>query len=166
MKIQFISYAKAALAALALASGVLAAQAAEGVGVIVVKADGTSYEIELAQVDRINFGSSDVEVVGTSGQSQEFAYADVDRIMLGSPLSGISFITSEGNIAVWPKTVSSTLNIAGAQPGTEVRVYTIGGQLAASGRCSDGTLTLDLGNAPAGVCIVAVGNFTVKIIKQ
>ena len=58
MKIQFISYAKAALAALALASGALAAQAAEGVGVIVVRADGTSYEIELAQVDRINFGTT------------------------------------------------------------------------------------------------------------
>ena len=160
-----LRHIKPLLTACALTFGVLIMHG-EVVGVIVVKADGSNYEIELSEVDRISFGTDEVAVVSTSGQTQEFAYADVDRIMLGSALSGIREITSRGDIAVWPRSVQSVLNVAGAEPGTEVRVYSLGGTLVASGRCPDGTLSLDLTSAPAGACIVAIGNHTVKIIKK
>lgn len=166
MKKSLFSYTRVLLAAAAIVVGCAAARAEATVGVIVVKADGSNYELELAQVDRISFGASGVSLVSTSGETEEFAYADVDRIMLASPLSAIRDITSRGDIAVWPTAVHSTVNIAGAEPGTEVRVYSLGGSLVASGRCQDGTLSLDLSSAPAGVCIVAVGNHTVKIIKK
>lgn len=166
MKKNLLSYLRTLLLAGAVSVGCAAAHAAETVGVIVVKADGSTYELELSAVDRIAFGTSGVAVVNTGGQSTEFVYADIDRIMLGKELTGISEISSGGDIAVWPSVVRNIINIAGAEPGTEVRVYSLDGALVAAGRCSDAALSLDLSSAPAGMCLVAVGNQTVKIIKK
>ena len=139
---------------------------AEGDSVTILAKDGTSFTAKIADVKRIDLGTDEVVLSTESGESATYSYADVDRIMIGATPAGISDITAQGNVAVWPTTVSSTLNIAGAEPGTTVNVYGINGALIATAKATDGTLSIDLSGAPAGVCIVSIGNHSVKIIKK
>ncbi len=139
---------------------------AQGDCLIVLTKDGHSYETKMTDADRIEINAGNVVLSKKSGDSQSYAYGDIDRIKVWAASAGIGDITAAGNIAVWPKTVTETLNVAGAKSGTPIRVYTLGGVLVASATATDGTVCVDLGNAPAGYCIVSIGNKSVKIIKK
>ncbi len=154
---------KPLLAALIMAP---AAAMAEGDAVIVLAKDGTSFEVGIPQVERIEFGSSQLSVKTRSAETTSFDYSDIDRMLIGAKRQGIAKLATDGNIAVWPTMTESAVNVAGAAKGAQVRIYTASGALVASATCADGTATLDISAAPAGVCIVAIGNKSVKIIKK
>ena len=166
MKKLFTHQIRHALAIAAIAAMSALPLRADGDSVIVLAKDGTSYTAKIADVKRIDLGA-DALVISTTGDvSTTYQYSDVDRILIGADADGIEGITSGGNIAIWPTVVTDNLNIAGAEAGTPVKVYGINGSLVAAGTTAEGTLSLDLSSAPAGVCIVNVGTKTVKIIKK
>lgn len=145
---------------------ILAAAASANAGnVIVITKGGDQYEVEVANFDRISFGETSLQMIPKSGDDTTVPYADVEKILFNST-SGISGIVKDGNIAVWPKTVSDVLYVSGAPEGTRVAVYSQNGMLITSGVANGETLTLDLQAAPSGVCVVSVGKESVKIIKR
>lgn len=133
--------------------------------VIVITKGGDKYEVAMANFDRISFGDTSLQVIPKSGDDTTVPYADVEKILF-SGTSGISGIVKDGNIAVWPKAVVDVLHIDGAPEGTRIAAYSQNGMLVASCVANGEAVTLDLSAAPAGVCIVAIGNESVKVIKK
>lgn len=140
---------------------------AEGDSVIILAKDGSSYVAKMVDVKRIELGDDGL-VLNTAGDASRatYLYTEVDRILIGAQADGMENVTADGNIAIWPTAVTSTLNIAGAEAGTPVRVYGVNGSLVASSSTTEGVLSIDLSSVSPGVCIVSVGTKTVKIIKK
>lgn len=135
--------------------------------IVVLGNDGSRQEYALSDVDRINFTDDAVAVTVKEGeQPAPVAYGDVDRILLNSTLSGILSAMADREVAVWPTVTTGAVNIMGAEPGTVYRVYTAGGSLALSGKTGQGQTVADLSGLPAGVCVLTLGNQSVKIIKK
>lgn len=149
-----------------LLSAMPAALSAQEKAVVMLAKDGQTYELALADVDRIDFGRSEVSMTGKSGGSKSMEYAQIDRILIGCDFSGIAGLTAQGDIAVYPSVTTGPLTIAGAPGGTRIAVYTLGGTKVKEARTSETMLTLDLSDAPSGMMIVQVGTRPVKIIKK
>lgn len=142
----------------------LAASATEP-KVVMLGKDGTSYDLALKDVDRINFSAAGAELLGNSGEHHAMNYADIDRILIGSTLS-VSDLTAKGEIAVYPSVTDGPLNVVGIEPGTDIYVYDISGRRITAVTAQDSAVTLDLSDAPAGVMAVRIGMHSVKIIKK
>lgn len=163
-----ISTLLAAITLTAASSLPLAMLADGGIGVAVVKADGTVHAVELDHIDRIDIADDNVTVHHRSGQSASHDIADIERIDIGVAVAGIDRVMEDdGDIAVWPTTVDNTLNIRGAAQATPIAVYNIGGACVATATAgTDATVTLDLSAIAPGAYIVTIGNHSVKIIKK
>ena len=141
-----------------------AAAAADTKMVVVVERDGSTYDVAMPEMDKIEFAGDGFMIIH-DGVSKWFDYSQVDRILLGAPATSVESIASEGRLVVWPSPAVDTVNIAGLPDGAETRAYTTGGVLVASAVSADGIARLDVTNAPAGTLIVAADGRTVKIIK-
>lgn len=146
-----------------------AALRAEGIGVAIVKADGSVHQVELQHVERIDIGPEAVTLHRASGQSVAHDIAQVERIDIGVDVTdGISQIAAAGDIAVWPTLVETSLNVAGAPAQAPISVYSVAGSAVAIANAnSGGTATLDLSQLPAGAYVVAIAErHSVKIVKK
>lgn len=159
---------KVIIAGLALGVALLlpSTMQAEGVGVAVIKTDGSTHHVELAAIERIDIASGALTIRHVSGSSSEHAYADIERMDIGVALSGIAGIVADGSVAVWPTSVRESVNVSGAPAGTRVTVYNIAGSAVASAVCGEGVLSVDLSALSAGAYIVSVGRQSVKIVKH
>ena len=110
-----------------------AAAIAQEQAVVMLGKDGSTYELALSEVSRIDFGTTEVTLTGTAGQSKAMPYADINRIL---------------------------------EAGTEIAVYDLNGILVRQTRAADTTVQLDLSDVAAGMMIVRVGKYPVKIIKK
>lgn len=166
MKKTFTHLLRHALAVGAIVAAPMLAWAGTGDYVVVLTQDGGSYETRISDISRIALGADKLSVVTADG-STDYSYSDIDRIDVGANSASIEAITAEGNVAVWPTPVTDLLHVNGAEAATPVKVYAVNGALVASGvTAADGSLTLDLTAAPAGVCVVAIGSHAVKVIKK
>lgn len=156
------------LAGLVVSSSLLipATLRADGIGVAVIKADGSTHNVEIADIQRIDIASDALTIHQNSGTSTGHAYADIERLDIGVALSGISGITADGSVAVWPTLVTESVNVSGAPAGTRVVVYNVAGSAVASAVAPDGTLSVDMSALSAGAYIVSVGKHSVKIVKH
>ncbi len=76
-------------------------------------------------------------------------------------LSELQAFTFNGAIA------GGMLEVGGVNAGTTVNVYSVAGQLAASGVAdTDGNASLDVSNLEAGVYVLQAGNNIVKFVKR
>lgn len=151
----------------ALAMMLVPATALAEKGVVLVKADGSQVQHVLGDVDRIAVGSQSVTLHHRSGDTHEVAFGDLDRILVGAEVTALSGILAEGDIAVWPTLTTGAVNATGLKAGATVEVYSIDGQLVAAAKAdSNGTATLDITSATAGIYIVAVEGNSVKIVKN
>lgn len=148
-----------------MALGVVSAPAADDSVVILAK-NGTSYTTKMADVKKIALGETSLVLTTAGGDEATYAYADVARILVWAEAAGITDAVARGEIAVWPTVVTDVVNVGGAEPGTPVKVYALNGSLVASATASDGTLSVNVAGAPSGVCIVSIGDKSVKIIKK
>lgn len=151
------------ISALAIAPAIVSAQ---GKAVVMLAKDGTSYELPLDKVSRIDFNPSEVALHGRGGEVKTMPYADINRILIGADPAGLTELFEKGEIAVWPSPTTGPLSIAGAEVGTLVRVYDQKGVLVASAKVGDDTLVLDISNASPGLAVVQIGNMSVKIMKK
>lgn len=147
-----------------LATAPLAALAEENCVVMLAK-DGTSYSLPIKDVNRINFGAAQVELLGNNGESNSLAYGSVDRILLNAELTAIDQIR-KGDIAVYPTVTTGTLTVAGVEKGTEIAVFDLSGRCVEKLVAASETLSLNLSSAAPGALIVKVGTRSVKIIKK
>jgi len=154
------------MAVAAVLAAVPIAAAGQGNTVVMLAKDGSTYELALSDVSRINFGAGAVELVGKSGDSKSMPYADVNRILIGGVPSGIADLIAKGEIAVYPSVTTGPLTITGADAGTEVSVYDLNGVMVCKAVATDAPLNLDLKDARPGMLIVRVGAYPVKIIKR
>lgn len=156
-----------AAASLALALVMPLSASADGIGVAVVRNDGTVHTLELSDVNRLEIGESSLYLHHVNGQATEHSYTDVDRVDIGVFVSGISSITQDGSIAVWPTLVETVLNVSGAEASVPVAVFSISGlQAATTNTDAHGNATLDLTSLQAGAYIATIGNHSVKIVKK
>ena len=132
-----------------------AAAIAQEQAVVMLGKDGSTYELALSEVSRIDFGTTGVTLTGTAGQSKAMPYADINRILIGSPKSGIADLIAKGEVAVYPSVTAGPLTIEGVE-----------GILVRQTRAADTTVQLDLSDVAAGMMIVRVGKYPVKIIKK
>lgn len=149
-------------ASVAFAIGASAEDA--GDAVIVLLDDGEKYETLISATQKIEFGDAAVSVV-TPDASESFEYQKIDKILIGAKPNSVASVISEGNIAVWPKAVTSTLNVAGVAPGTVINIYSANGQLFASRKSSGDTEVFDFSNAAPGVYVINIEKKSVRIIK-
>lgn len=142
--------------------------ATQSIGVIVIKSDGTTHELELEAIDRMEIGTQAVEIHHTSGTSSTHNITDIDRINIGVAVAGIDRVLADtGDIAVWPTTTTGNVYIKGAAAGTPIAVYTLSGQCVANAHTSsDGATTINIATLAPGVYVVAVGSHSVKITKK
>lgn len=150
--------------ALLMSIGV-SAFASTGSDVVVVTPAGDQYSVAMADVEAIQF-ESDGFTLKADGTDRYFRYDEVDRILVGAESSGINAIATAGRLAIWPSPVETILNVAGVEEGTDVKVYSLSGTLIATGRSNGGIVSLDMTEAPAGTCIVTVGERSAKIIRK
>lgn len=165
MKHSISHFMRQAILVSALATAPIIA-AAQGNAVVMLAKDGTSYELALDKVSRIDFNSTDVTITGKSGELKTMMYADVNRILIGSDGAGLSELLAKDEIAIWPSVTTGPLTITGADPGTVVLVYDQRGILVKNATASDEPLTLDISSASPGIVIVNIGNRSVKVIKK
>lgn len=143
-----------------------AAAIAQEQAVVMLGKDGSTYELALSEVSRIDFGTTEVTLTGTAGQSKAMPYNDINRILIGSPKSGIANLIAKGEVAVYPSVTAGPLTIEGVEGGTEIAVYDLNGVLVRQTRATDTTVQLDLSDVAPGMMIVRVGKYPVKIIKK
>lgn len=152
-----------------LAGAALSVQA-EGIGVAVIKADGTVHAVEFSALDRIAIESDAVTLHYQSGQAVKHTLADIDRINIGvnTAEGSIDQVLGQNEIAVWPTTVESTVNIKGAPEASAVAVYSAAGALLKSAIIKGSqTATLDLSSLQSGTYVLTIaGKHSVKIIKK
>ncbi len=165
MKHHIPEFLTKAVMASVLALMPLAAFAQEKAVVMLAK-DGSTYELAMSAVSRIDFGQTEVTMSGTAGQSKAMSYTDIDRILIGAPKSGLADLIARGEVAVYPSVTTGPLTIEGVEAGTEIAVYDLNGMLVKQTRAADTTVQLDLSGAAAGMMIVRVGKHPVKIIKK
>ena len=166
MKLTFTHMLRHVLAMGAVVAAPMLAWAGTGDYVVVLTKAGTSFETRISELDRISLGADKLSVITADG-STDYDYSDIDRIDLGANSAAIEAITADGSIAVWPSPVTDFLHVNGAEAATAVKVYAVSGALVASGvTTADGSLSLDLTAAPAGVCVVTIGSQAVKVIKK
>ena len=67
---------------------------------------------------------------------------------------------------MYPSVTAGPLTIEGVEAGTEIAVYDLNGILVRQTRAADTTVQLDLSDVAAGMMIVRVGKYPVKIIKK
>ncbi len=139
---------------------------ADGIGIAVIKADGSTHSVEISDIRKIDIASDALTIHHMAGNKTGHSYADVERIDIGVKLSGIDGIVADGSIAVWPTLVKESINVSGAPAGTPVAVYDLDGAVVASAKVTDATLSLDLSTLSAGAYIVVVGKQSVKILKH
>ena len=136
-------------------------------GVVVIAKDGTRPEAILPDIDRIDIGAASLTLHQLSGAKAEVAYADVDHILIGADVTAVKEIIKPGEIAVWPTKVTTSVNATGLEAGASMLVHNLNGQLIGSAIAGDeGTASIDLSAAAAGVYVVSAGKHTVKVIKQ
>jgi len=165
MKHNITRFLTKAFMASALALMPAAAFAQENAVVMLAK-DGSTYELALGEVSRIDLGQTEVTLSGTAGQSKAMPYIDIDRILIGVPKSGIADLIAKGEVAVYPAVTSGPLTITGVEAGTDIAVYDMNGVQVRRTRAPDTTVELDLSDAAAGMMVVRIGKYSVKIIKK
>lgn len=152
---------------LALAAMPMTALADAQQAVVVVSADGSSREIALPEIARIDIADGGLTLHSRSGESSEIPYGSLDRVIIGAEFTAVDKVLGKGDVAVWPTLVTTSVNVAGLAEGTTVNVYTVGGQLFSSSQAdSDGRATIDMTRAAAGIYVVAAGNHSVKVVKN
>lgn len=134
--------------------------------VTVLAKDGSSFEIAISGIERINFGAQTIELVEKNGTANSLAYNDINRILIGDNKSGIDQIVGQGNIAIYPSVTTGPLTIAGLEVGTEVELFDIKGVSIAKTTAKDSSVTLNIADAPKGMVIVKVGKHSAKIFKK
>ncbi|MDO4320238.1 MAG: hypothetical protein Q4C34_06635 [Bacteroidales bacterium] len=134
--------------------------------VVVVAADGTETVVTLADVQRIDIGAEGLTLHHAAGESS-VAFADLDRVLIGAERAAVKDIMTGGDIAFWPTTTSTTVNVTGLAPGAHVTAHSLAGALvAAADADTDGNAVIDLTGAAGGVYIVSAADRSVKIIKN
>lgn len=136
-------------------------------GVILIDSDGNQRQMTLAEVKRVEIGTSGLTLQHVDGSSSAYEYANIDRLLIGAETTTVKNLMSEGEIAVWPTRTSSSVNITGAKQATTVSVHSLNGAPVCSTQAdSDGSATVDLSSSNAGVYIITVGSHSVKIVKE
>ncbi|MBD5254291.1 MAG: T9SS type A sorting domain-containing protein [Barnesiella sp.] len=146
------------------ASCVLSASADKGV--VVISTDGSQYEVTLADVNRIEIGSTALTLQSKSGSGETVSYSDIDRVLIGAEVSAVQNIIAPDEVAVWPTVTTDLLNVTGLTAGAPVTVVDIKGATVLRTVANEGVTTLSLSQLPAGLYIVTVNTQSVKIIKK
>lgn len=153
-----------AIAAIAMA---LPLSAATETAVVVISSDGSQTEIALDHLDRIDVGSSSATLRQTDGITYEYAYSNLDRILIATKRSEVQGILGKDEIAVWPTVTTGMVYAAGLNPGDNVAAHSIGGSLMSSVVAdTNGSVSIDLSDCPAGIYIITANKHSVKIIKK
>ena len=139
---------------------------AQGNSVVMLAKDGTTYELALDRVSTIDFKSTEVLLNGKGGEVKAMPYADIKKIIIGSDGAGLTELTANGEIAVWPSPTTGPLQITGVETGTRILAYDQKGILVASATAADTTVALDITNATTGIVVLKIGDKTVKVIKK
>lgn len=152
-----------------IAFATFAPQSAMGdtVGVIIVKTDGSMHEHEFEAINRLEIGEKTVTIHHATAEPTEHNMSEIDRIKIAAQLSGIQSAVAEGSLAVWPTAVETDVNIAGAEAGTAVNIYSMSGSNVQQGTIdADGTLSLNLSQLQKGTYVLTIGSTSVKILKK
>lgn len=136
-------------------------------GVILIDSDGNQRQMTLAEVKRVDIGTSGLTLHHVDGSSSAHEYANIDRLLIGAETTSVKNLMSDGEIAVWPTRTSSSVNVTGAKPATAVSVHSLNGALVCTAQAdSEGSATVDLSSSNTGVYIITVGSHSVKIVKE
>lgn len=136
-------------------------------GVILIDSDGNQRQMTLAEVKRVDIGTSGLTLHHVDGSSSAHEYANIDRLLIGAETTSVKKLMAEGDIAVWPTRTSALVNVTGANPATTVTVHSLSGALVSSAQTdADGSATVDLSSSNTGVYIITIGSHSVKIVKE
>lgn len=171
LKTQMNYYRSLRLSVLAaMAAGALSAAAEALVpGIVVVRADGSTSEMPISKVARVDFGASAITIVPSEdgAPSQAVAISDIDRINFADiKLSQISDIDPDARLAVWPTLTSGIVYASGTDAAARVDIFDMAGRLVASAPGSPETIQLDISGCPAGHYILRAGQTSVRIVKK
>lgn len=161
---QLVGAMLVSIAAMAMPADALAERA-----VVVISKDGTTREVALADVARIDIGQGKLTLHTSAGEANDLAYESLDRMLIGADMgtSSISSILKDGEIAIWPTLVTSDIHVSGVEAGSTISVYSAGGVKVASAKADDeGNASIDISGAASGVYVVSAGNHSVKIMKK
>lgn len=151
---------------LALAAGIClwCAQPADAdvLTVTVLDNDGSTCQVEVPELDRIEVGTETLTLRQYDGSQCTHQIADIDRITV-SRTNGAASLATDGKIALW--TEGSTLHAAGLVPGQALTVADMGGTALNAKADANGCLSLDITALAAGPLAVKTADRSAKIMK-
>lgn len=112
--------------------------------------------------DDVNINSITEEFSIARKQVERFAFLDamptgIENVEVPSDMGGREEVTIE----------NGSVSVDGLTAGTDMRIYTIKGQLVASTLTdSEGNATLSLASLPAGIYLINYDDTTIKFIKR
>lgn len=157
---------KCFLAALMLLGLTTTAMADGDSQVDVVYLDGQSHVVAMTEIDRITLGDGQVGVVTTDGKTTTHDMAKVDRIAFNTTATGINTTLVAPSKQVLVRTDGYGFHVSGLNDGDQVRVYTVGGQLAGTAKATDGSAFVDGSRLADGVYVIKAGGRSIKMIKK
>ena len=110
-------------------------------------------ELEDEPVITVDVDESVVEITDNTGEEYSIDFeAAVDNTALV--------------VSVSPNPMKDVVCVRGAEKGSSVRIYSLGGELVREAQAGTGAVTLNVQPLAAGVYIMRVNNNLVKLIKQ
>lgn len=157
---------KYTLLILLLAGTSMAAMAQNGGRSInVLYIDGSDHVMSMSDVERIEIGNDDINVVSKNGATKKHKKSDINGIWLNGTTSGIcNRVRHDGDITL--TVTGENITITGASPKANVSLYNTAGRSIVKSVCSDGRAIIGISNLHAGTYIVKVDGMTQKFIKK
>lgn len=134
---------------------------AEGQTLVLHHADGTTSEVELYTLPRIQI-TDDKMVINVQGISQEYQKADVVRFTYKGVGTGISYVSPTTSFRV----DEDRITFHGVPEADAVKVYDAKGmQIPVSLTAAGTDSVLSLASLPQGVYLVSINGRTIKFIR-
>lgn len=141
---------------------------AEGDEVITIHTNNSeTTKIAIADISKIVFETSELNIINNSGISNYFNYSDVRKLTFDEGLSVESITATDSDVTIFPNPVKENLTINGAENmfGADLYIYSITGTLVTKHANWNGE-NINVSSLNPGIYFINFNSTTIKFVKQ
>lgn len=144
----------------------LTASAQSNVGKVnVLYLDGTSHEVKMSEVARMEVADGNMKLIGKdAANTKTHKISDIKRIELTGSVTAIASLRQDNAITI--RSNGYKITAEGIADGTTLEVYSQNGQLMGKAKAYDGHATYDATSLPLGIYVVKAGTGSLKMVKK
>lgn len=131
----------------------------------VLYVDGTSHEVSISKVAKLQVQGDDVVLLGSDDAAiATHKVADIEKINLTATTSSISKQSDSSRIVF--RSNGNTVSAEGIANGETLEIFSTNGQLLAKATARSGKATADVASLPSGVYVVKAQGQKLKMVKR